>query len=216
MKLEDMLASVLEKALNTYIRMDTDALQGLAQITGKRLEIEPIGLDVAIHFLVTSEGLKVLSRSEEWPDTIIRGSPYDLFRAGIGDAGAYRGRDGGLQIQGDTEVGRIFRDILLAVEIDWEELLALRVGDIAAHQIGDSVRNFQAWMSRAQQSLRMDVTEYLQEESRVTLTRIEVEAFMDEVDELRSDTDRLEARVNRVAAHWNKIHGPKGRTQDTE
>ena len=216
MKLEDMLASVLEKALNTYIRMDTDALQGLEQITGKRLEIEPIGLDVAIHFLVTPDGFKVQTRSEEWPDTILRGSPYDLFRAGIGDAGAYRERDGGLQIQGDTEVGRIFRDILLAVEIDWEELLALRVGDIAAHQIGNSVRNFKAWMSRAQQSLRMDVTEYLQEESRVTPTRIEVEAFMDEVDELRSDTDRLEARVNRIAAQWNKIHGPEGRTQDTE
>lgn len=203
MKLEALLASVLEKALNTYIRLDPDALKGLDQIAGKRLEIELIGLDVRLHLLSSPDGFEVLRQPEGWPDTVIRGSPFELFRAGLGDGGTYRDRDGGLQIQGDAEVGRIFRDVLLAVEIDWEELLAKQVGDIAAHQIGNSVRDFKTWMSRAQQSLRMDVTEYLQEESRLTPTRIEIEAFMDEVDELRSDTDRLEARVNRISAQSN-------------
>ena len=216
MRLEDLLASALEKALNAYMRLDPDAHKGLDRIAGKWVEIEPIGLDVRVRLLATADGFEVLTRPEGGPNAVIRGSPLQLLRAGIGDNGAYRDSDGGLQIQGDAEVGRIVRDILLAVEIDWEELLAKRVGDIAAHQIGNTVRDFKAWMARAQQSLRMDVTEYLQEESRLTPTRIEIEAFMDEIDELRSDTDRLEARINRISAHLHNLPGSNGRKPDTE
>ena len=46
----------------------------------------------------------------------------------------------------------------------------------------------------------MDLTEYLQEEARVVPTRMGLEAFMDDIDTLRSDVDRLAARVDRLSA----------------
>ena len=43
----------------------------------------------------------------------------------------------------------------------------------------------------------MDTSEYLREESGVLPTRVEIEAFMEEIDQFRSDVDRLEARIRR-------------------
>jgi ubiquinone biosynthesis protein UbiJ len=42
------------------------------------------------------------------------------------------------------------------------------------------------------------VSEYLQEESRITPTKIEVERFLNAVDALDADIERLEARTSRL------------------
>jgi ubiquinone biosynthesis protein UbiJ len=44
------------------------------------------------------------------------------------------------------------------------------------------------------------VAEYLQEEGRDVPARIEVEEFLEGVDELRDSTDRFEARLARLEA----------------
>jgi ubiquinone biosynthesis protein UbiJ len=48
--------------------------------------------------------------------------------------------------------------------------------------------------------LGLDVSEYLQEESRLLPTRHEVEAYLNAVDALRASADRLEQRVARLHA----------------
>jgi len=47
-------------------------------------------------------------------------------------------------------------------------------------------------------TLGQDVTEYLQEESRLLARRDRVEVFLRAVDELRAAADRLEKRVERL------------------
>jgi ubiquinone biosynthesis protein UbiJ len=54
----------------------------------------------------------------------------------------------------------------------------------------------------------MDLSEYLQEESRIVPAKPEIEAFMDGVDILRSDVDRLHARVERLAAKLGEAQQP--------
>ena len=52
-------------------------------------------------------------------------------------------------------------------------------------------------MKQAFTALGMNTTEYLQEESRQLPTRIEVERFFAEIEQLRDDTERVAVRIGR-------------------
>ena len=83
---------------------------------------------------------------------------------------------------------------------DWEEQLSHLVGDAAAHQVGNLVRDTLQWGAKSVDTLGRDLTEYLQEESRQLPQRDEVNKFLAAVDVLRNDVERLDARVKRLQA----------------
>jgi ubiquinone biosynthesis protein UbiJ len=200
MKLATLIAPALETALNTYLRLDVEMAGQLNAISGRLILLEVVGLEITLLVRVLNAKVQVSEQLAFEPDAIIRGSPLALVRLGLAAdvPSAVMRQD--VEIRGDAEVGRVFRDVLAGVEIDWEEVLARRVGDIPAHQIGNAVRTLVAALSGAADRLRMDLSEYLQEEARVIPTRIEVEQFMDDVDSLCADLDRLEARLMRLPA----------------
>jgi ubiquinone biosynthesis protein UbiJ len=74
------------------------------------------------------------------------------------------------------------------------------VGDVVAHKVGNVVRGIQDWSTQTIDSLNADITEYMQEESRMLPRREEVDEFLSAVDTLRADVDRLEKRVARLQA----------------
>ena len=109
-------------------------------------------------------------------------------------------KDGDIEIIGDTHVASIFTNTLREIEIDWEELLAARVGDTLAYQVGMGAKKFSGFFQRVQENLRLDTRDYLQDSLQVAATQIEVDKFVLDVDELRAQVDRLEARLNRLVA----------------
>ena len=89
------------------------------------------------------------------------------------------------------QVRRFFRDL----DVDWEEGLATYLGDAPAHQIGRLVRGVRGWFAESRDAAGRNLAEYLTEERRDLPPRAELDAFLDDVDRLRSDADRLAARV---------------------
>lgn len=198
MSAADLLARTLEQALDAYLARDPDAAARFASLEGRVLALELTGLDLVLFLSVESGRVRVRARFEGMPDAVLRGTPLALTRLALAAEPARDLAAGGVQLEGDTEVGDAFRRLFAEVEIDWEEELSRLIGDIPAHQVGNWTRALKAWGRRSLSSLRMDLTEYLQEESRALPTRIEVEHFLDQVDTLRSDVDRLEARIRRL------------------
>ncbi len=192
-----LISAALESALNLYLEQDPDALEHCAALQDKVIAINFTGTDFTVYFLPDAEGIKVLTHYEGEPDTILRGTPAGFARLAI------EGREdalfhGAVEINGDTETGQAFQDLLSGVDWDWEEQLSAITGDTIAHQTGVLARKGQQWLAESAETLRQDLSEYLQEESRLLPTRVELNAFLDEVDRLRSDTDRLSARVERL------------------
>ena len=91
-----------------------------------------------------------------------------------------------------------FRDLLQHSQPDFEEELSRVVGDVAAHQVANVVRNAFDWGRKAADSFSTNVAEYLQEEGRDVPSRVEVEEYLEAVDQLREATDRLDARLSRA------------------
>lgn len=192
------LPSLVEAAFNRYLRLDPEIAGRLHKITGKIIALELTGIGTTLYFVPYEDQVKVLGDCADTPDTVISGSPLALLRMTASKEAATDLSRSGVRIEGDTETGQVFHDAIANVEIDWEELVAGRTGDIVAHELGNLVRGFSNWAQRASDSMSMNVSEYLREESRVLPTRIEIEEFLDNVDTLRSDVDRLEARLARL------------------
>ena len=198
-----LLAAALESAFDLYLKQDPDALQRCAALQDKVIAINLTGTDFTLYFLPDAEGIKVMTHYEGQPDTLLRGTPAGFARLAL-EAREDALFHGAVEISGDTETGQAFQDLLTGVDWDWEEQLSKLTGDPVAHQVGELVRKGQKWLAESSEALQQDLSEYLQEEARLLPTRVELNAFYDEVDQLRSDTDRLAARVERLL----KLRGP--------
>ena len=191
------LAAALESALDLYLKQDPGALQRCAEMDGKVIALDVTGLDLSLYFVPGPDGILVAGHYEDEPDTRLRASPLGFARLSLGP-GEDALFEGAVDIQGDTDTGEQFQDILSAVDLDWEEQLSRITGDVVAHQTGKLARKVTQFIKNSHNTLQQDVSEYLQEEVRLLPARTEVDYFLEEVDQLRADVDRLSARVDRL------------------
>lgn len=191
------LAAVIETALNTYLALDPEIRSRFATLAGSVIAMHLRGLGLTVYVVPHVDRVEVLGHYEGEPDTLISGSPANLFRLAVMRSGEQL-FDSGVEFHGDTEKGERFRDLLASVDIDWEELLSRITGDSVAHRAGNVARSLGDTASQGLRSLEEDISEYLREESRLLPTAIEVNNLLEDIDTLRLDTDRLEARIRRL------------------
>jgi ubiquinone biosynthesis protein UbiJ len=129
---------------------------------------------------------------------VLHGTPLGMARLGLGSDTAGTLFSGEVEITGDIETGQAFRAILDGMDIDWEEQVSRVTGDVVAHQLGNLARKAGAWLRHGGQTLEQDIGEYLQEESRVLPSRIEIENFIADVGMTAMAVERLEARLQRL------------------
>jgi len=189
----------LEVTLNRYLGLDPETLSRLAGMTGKLIAMELRGVGITLYMAPHSGGIQLLREFDGSADAVISGTPLALARVGIGEERSLLFA-GEVEIRGDVTLGQRFESVLRELDIDWEEQLSHLVGDAAAHQVGNLVRDVLQWGAKSVDTLGRDLTEYLQEESRQLPQKDEVNKFLAAVDVLRNDVERLDARVKRLQA----------------
>lgn len=189
-----LATAALEKVINQALRLDPESLKRITALEGKVVALEIQGPGVELYLVPTADGVRVQSVFEGEADVRIKGGLFSLARMGLSDHPASLfGK--GVELEGDTHLGRQVQHILDGLDIDWEEQLSRLSGDVVAHQIGNMVRGFAQWGLNAAETVSRDVAEYFQEESRDLVVQAELNQFLDKVDTLRSDVDRLAQRV---------------------
>jgi len=191
------LAAALENALNLYIKQDPDALRKLAALTGKVIALSVTGTGLTFYFLADDAGLRVLGHYEGSVDTHLSGTPLGCARLAFDKRGAAL-FEGAVAIDGDTDTGQAFQDLLGGVDWDWEEQLSRLTGDVVAHQAGRFAGRARQFIHDSRETLAGDAGEYLQEEARLLPGQTELGYFLGDVDRLRDDVERLQARVERL------------------
>lgn len=185
----------IETALNRYISLDPEALARFSPLEGKIIAIEIIGLNQTLCLFPSADGFLVLSDFDGEADATISGSPIALIKLGLADDPKDLLFGGEVNLSGDTRLANQFSRLLSQLDIDWEELLAQNVGDIAAHKVGNVLRGVNQWFKRSTGSVSMDAGEYLQEEARLSPSNAELRKFVRQVDEVREGVDRLAAKI---------------------
>lgn len=198
MSLPEILLASIEASLNRYLALDPEKMAQFASLEGKVIAIDIKGINEQLYLYPAADGIMVMGDFDGEADTTLSGTPLALARLGLAENAAPVLFSGVVKIKGDSRLGHQFKRLLSEVNIDWEEQLSRYLGDVIAHQLGNVARNTGAWFDRAKQSLALDLGEYLQEESRILVSKAELERFVSGVDQLREATDRLDARIHKL------------------
>ena len=199
MSIAQSIAGVIEIGLNRYLSLNPDAPAPMQALIGKTVAVELTDLNLCLFCVFSERSVSIHSHYEDEPDTRLMGSLMALAKMGI-DHDADNLFSGDVQIKGDVELGRQFQALLDTSAIDWEEQLSKVAGDVAAYRLGLGAKYVRQWGTRTRDSLREDMTDYLQEESRILPHPVEAEDFALAVDVLRDDCARLAARIHRLQA----------------
>ena len=183
--------------LNRNIRETTPARELCAKLDGTVIAVRVSNTALAAWFIAHEEELELRTDYDGEPDVLISGSLLTLARM-AGESGLGALRDGSLELTGDAHRAEQFQRMLAFAKPDFEEELSNMVGDAAAHRVGEMVRGIGKWGRDARSTMGANIREYLQEESRDTPSRYEVERFTEQVGDLRDDVERLAARIDRL------------------
>ena len=188
--------AIVQQILNGHIQESTAATDRLTTLADKSLAIDVVGPGVTLLLSAQASELCVSIVADVSATATVSGTPLALLLSLRGDSlsGFHAS---GVTLTGDAEVAEEFSVLLRLARPDLEEQLAHITGDVLAHQAGNVVRDFREWSARALDASRMNVSEFLQEESRQLPARVEVEHFYTEIDRLRDAAERVAARVDR-------------------
>ncbi len=198
----NLIAAGVEAALAASLKGSSAARADLARLDGKVIRLELIGLPLTLHFLPEGGKMAVAADYHGEADITVRAPAASLMAAALKRDSEAVPR--GMQISGDAETAQVFSRLLKSADLDWEELLAQRIGDVAARQVGNAMRGFMGWSRDAGTRLGQDVADYLHYESRQVPPRHEVEGFLTGVDRLRDDAERLTARLKRAESRLRR------------
>lgn len=191
----ETLLSPVARLINRRIGTITPARELCEALAGKVVAVRVRNTGLAIYCGVDADGI-VLSGDGE-PDAAIAGTLLSLARL-AGESGEAAVRDGSLELTGDADVARSFQRLLRYGRPDVEEEMSGVVGDVAAHELGELGRRLGRWGREARATLRRNLGEYLQEETRTLPTRYEANGFRDRVESLRDDVARMDARLRNL------------------
>jgi ubiquinone biosynthesis protein UbiJ len=193
--------SLLQKAIRHALALDDSMPDKMRLLHGKVLEIIIRPLEVHFFMRFSDDGLQLLSDYHGSPDTVIHSTPLGLIRLSLLPASKARSLfNERIRMTGDVELGQRVKQLFDDIDIDWEGHLARFTGDVVAHQVGSLVRQGLAFQRKVTASFCHDVTEYLQEESRVFPPKEEVGDFFNDIDELSLRVERLQARFNHLGS----------------
>ena len=186
------LAGVLEQVLNNIIELDPAAQDDLSKLDGQSFAIAVKAPAMRIRPEVSAPRIEVAADDDTPAGTEVSGTLAALatMAANVEGAGA-----GQVHISGDASNAQRFQKFFAALNPDWEEPLSKVFGDVLGFQLAQILRNVFQWAASASRNLADNASEYLREESRQLMNRPELEAFYDEVDDLRDEVDLLEKRI---------------------
>ncbi len=171
---------------------------------GKIAAVEVEGPEITTVVQFSDQGILILDDYAGEPHVRISARPLTFVSVLLSRAGAGR-LPAEMKIHGDVGLAQDFQQLLMDLDIDWEEQLSRWTGDMAARQIGRLFRTLYGYFGEVRQTALMNISEYLLYEREVVPAQEEVNSFIEAVGALRNDSERLMQRVERLEKHITGI-----------
>jgi len=197
-----LLGDVAARALSRVLLADEGRAARLARLNGSVIEIRLRDSGLCWQFRPGSHGVTFGAGEFEQVDVTIVGRAADF----IAFARASRRGDafaaGRLEMSGDLAVAQQVQGLLGEMDIDWADLLAPALGDVAAHNVGRLLDRCAGFARDRARRFEADVADWLRHEADLTPTRAEVESQARAIFTTADDVERLAARLRRLERAW--------------
>lgn len=198
MIIKPLLIGALESSLNQYLALDKHRGDFLAPLIGKIIAVTVLPFNETIYLCPSSESIQLLDYSPRPADTQLTGSLFALGLMGLSANPMRSVFSGEVKIEGDMQTGRKFQELFAKLDINLEAKLARFTGKNTASHISQFFRTGQNWSKETLETFRLNLAEYLQEETRDLPAAPEIDIFYRQIDNLRTDFDRLQSRMARL------------------
>ena len=197
--MQNSLLAVAEIGGNRLLAYDEVALHGCIEMQGCCIAIDIIDLDFQLYCHPGDWGIRL---SREPPardvDAIISGRLMALVNLASEDDKVSASIRERVSFNGNVALAQKMQQLLAGLDIDWDEALAERTGDVLAFQINQRARNLGKWLRQSADSLLQTSSEYLREEARLSPTEVEFDVFQSRLTELKHDVARTEIRLQHL------------------
>lgn len=183
----------VEHAINLALVQDAPSQQKLSKLAGQQILLEVDDVNLLVLIQILEQGLSLAlpadvedARLDNKTDTHVKG-PSAAYRKLLDGDGFF---DGDLRIQGNAQTANF--------ELDWEGILADKIGDMPTSFIAPLLRSKWQWTKETGKSFKLNLVEYLQEEADLLPSKIEFTNFIEDLELMETSLDRLEARMRFV------------------
>ncbi len=184
-----------ETAVNRVLSLDSTAQARLAPLAGKVIAVACTMPAMTVYLIPLETGIQL---AKEWhaPADCTLSAPANLLLKLVTSADKSTVlHHPDVDLDGNSAVLMELADILQGLELDWEYEVSCWLGPLPTALLSGHLRSRRDWIVQSAQSLHLNTVDYLAEESRVLVGRIEANMRFNEIDQLKLDLDRIDARI---------------------
>ncbi|MCO2231370.1 SCP2 domain-containing protein, partial [Pseudomonas aeruginosa] len=174
-----------ETGINRVLRLDGTALPRLRRLSDKVIEVDCLSPPLRIFILPAGDGLHFAAQHEAEVDCTLRAPAGNLLHLALARDKTRVLHSPEVSMDGDSAALLELAGILQSLELDWEYELSRWLGPLATQVLGSGLRDASRWSAQSLHSLRLNLADYLAEESRTLVGQHEAEARFAELDQLK-------------------------------
>lgn len=191
--MNNFFLTALTKAMNKYIELDPDSIKRLKHLQGKTIQILLLPVHLRFQCLFQADGI-VITNDNITADTTISGTPLQMLGVLLSKHRQQFFADD-LTIEGDVELGQQVVELFDQLQIDWEEVVAKKIGDVPSVHLSRLVKTAKTWFSDTEKSMSQNINEFVHEEAAWFPAKEALQDLFHDIDLLRMDVDRMESKI---------------------
>ncbi|MDG2046965.1 MAG: SCP2 sterol-binding domain-containing protein [Halioglobus sp.] len=196
--------AALEAGLNRTLDLSPQSKPGLTRLEDCVFALHCTAPTLDIYLHPGAQGIRLASTHHGPVTTSIKGEASDFTELATSRDPTATLINGGLELDGDSAPLIALQQVLATLDIDWEAPLVSTLGDVAGHQLAQTLRRTFSWGKQASAGLTRQLEEFVHEEARVSPPQLEVEDFYRDLHELELRVDRLQSRAERLQQRLRK------------
>ena len=197
MPFDPLVTAVVETTLNTLIKDDDDLVKRVTRLKGQSIQIHLREFNKSLTFIFSHQ-LDVLANYEGVADCSLSLNlsvlPELREQANI----TRLIKQDKLELEGDIQLAQKFAQLMTDCKPDLEEWLSRVTGDVVAHTLVQSAKGAVGFVSSQMKKHQDHLGQVLTEEWKMAPAPLEIAAFCDQVDDVRSAADKLAVRIERL------------------
>jgi len=195
MPLDNLACGLLETAINKLHQLDSSAQQRRKMLDGVIIGVMLKELNKPLYFVISKQQIDVLAKYEGPADCFIRLNISALNKLHHNHQLTRLIKSEQLEVEGDIKLVQQFAQLLTDMNIDWEEFLSSKIGDLLAHKFCYHSKQCRQSVSLQLKKIEKQSAEFITEELKLAPGGLQVAYFCEQVSQLEKQCLQLDARI---------------------